>query len=105
MIRTTLSASVLAAMLALSACSPAPDAAPDAATVVDAKPVAGVVTDMEAFNRFVDARPTAEDFRKAYPDVTLVMPGDISTREMRNDNSRYFAEVDESGRISGGRFM
>jgi hypothetical protein len=33
------------------------------------------------------------------------MPGDITTKEMRLNNSRYFAELDADGRIVGGRFM
>lgn len=101
MIRSIFTAGAVAAAMALGACSPQNDSV----TVADPKPVTGVVTDTDAFARFIGSRPTAEAFRKAYPDVTLVMPGDISTREMRHDNSRYFAEVDENGRISGGRFM
>jgi hypothetical protein len=37
--------------------------------------------------------------------VLLVMPGDIATREYRTDNSRYFARLDEAGRITGGVFQ
>lgn len=70
-----------------------------------AAPVAGKVTDLDAFGRFIAGRPTADQFRARYPDVKLVMPGDIATKELRSDNSRYFAETDTEGRITGGRFM
>jgi hypothetical protein len=68
-------------------------------------PVSGVVTDMSAFDSFIATHPTAEQFHVAYPDVTLILPGTMATREMRMNNSRYFAEVDASGRITGGKFM
>lgn len=68
-------------------------------------PVAGFVTDLPAFERFIASRPTAEAFRAAYPDVQLVMPGDITTKEFRSNNSRYYAAFDAEGRITGGRFM
>jgi len=84
------------------AAKPATSMAPAA---VAPTPVHGFVTDMTAFNTFIATHPTPEQFRAAYPDVLLVLPGDISTREMRSNNSRYFAEVDASGRITGGKFM
>ncbi|MES0875235.1 hypothetical protein [Sinimarinibacterium thermocellulolyticum] len=71
----------------------------------DAPPVAGFVTDMKAFDAFIATRPTPEAFRRTYPDVTLVLPGQIATKELRFDNSRYFAQLDEQGRISGGKFQ
>lgn len=70
-----------------------------------AKPVAGFVTDMPAFNAFIATHPTAAQFKAAYPDVQLVMPGDITTKEFRSNNSRYFAEFDAQKRITGGKFM
>jgi predicted small lipoprotein YifL len=81
--------------------------APAAATPTAAMPapVHGFVTDLTAFNAFIATHPTAAQFRTAYPDVLLVLPGDVSTRELRTNNSRYFAEVDASGRITGGKFM
>ncbi|TCV92840.1 hypothetical protein EC912_106179 [Luteibacter rhizovicinus] len=69
------------------------------------KPVAGVVTDMKAFDAFIATHPTVEQFKTTYPDVTLVPPGTMATREMRHDNSRYFAQLDADGRIVGGKFM
>jgi len=95
-----------------------PKATP-AATVHPAAPVApatkpaaaapaavhGFVTDMTAFDAFIATHPTPDQFRANYPDVLLVLPGTIATREFRTNNSRYFAELDKDGRISGGKFM
>lgn len=69
------------------------------------KPVAGFVTDMKAFDAFIATRPTPEQFRAAYPDVILVTPDMMTTREMRQNNSRYFPKLDAEGRIVGGSFM
>jgi hypothetical protein len=68
-------------------------------------PIAGFVTDMPAFDRFIATHPTPEQFRAAYPDVRLVLPGTIATREFRHDNSRYFPKLDADGHIVGGSFM
>lgn len=90
--------------------APAAAAAHPAATVAAATPatpvpVHGFVTDLKAFDAFIATHPTPEQFRTAYPDVLLVTPGMPSTRELRNNNSRYFAELDKDGRITGGKFM
>ncbi len=69
------------------------------------KPVAGFVTDMKAFDAFIATKPTPEQFHTAYPDVLLVTPGTMTTREMRQNNSRYFPKMDAEGRIVGGSFM
>lgn len=91
-------------VLALSACfSPPMPAAPS--TPPPPPSVPGFVTDLPAFERFVAGHPTPAEFRVRYPDVQLVMPGDISTKEFRMNNSRYFAQLDAQGRIVGGRFM
>ncbi|WP_240147840.1 hypothetical protein [Luteibacter yeojuensis] len=82
---------------AVSACQTTPVAPP--------KPVAGFVTDMKAFDAFIATRPTPEQFHAAYPDVMLVTPDMITTREMRQNNSRYFPKMDAEGRIVGGSFM
>lgn len=89
--------------------TPAPAAAPVAPV---AKPVAaapgavhGFVSDMTAFDAFIATRPTADQFHAMYPDVLLVLPGTVATREFRTNNSRYFAELDKDGRITGGKFM
>lgn len=68
-------------------------------------PVEGYVTDMEAFDAFIAQRPTPEQFRNRYPDVHLLLPGALATKEFRTNNSRYFARLDDDGRIVGGRFM
>jgi len=70
-----------------------------------AEPRAGFVTDMPAFEVFIATRPTPQVFRQTYPDVQLVLPGDITTKEFRMNNSRYFAVLDGAGRITGGRFQ
>jgi len=69
------------------------------------RPVAGFVTDMAAFDAFIATHPTAGQFKAAYPDVLLVTPGMMTTREMRNNNSRYYGKFDDAGRITGGSFM
>lgn len=94
---------LLAAVLMLSGCSQWPWTPDETAPTV--APVSGFVTDLEAFEAFIAQRPTADQFRVRYPDVFLVMPGDITTRELRFNNSRYFATFDERGRITGGRFQ
>jgi hypothetical protein len=87
--------------LGLSGCAcTRPGAAEPPAPVV----VRGKVTDLAAFEAFIATRPTPAQFRATYPDVLLVLPGDIATKELRLDNSRYFATLDAEGRISGGRF-
>jgi len=82
---------------AVTACQTTPATQP--------KPVAGFVTDMKAFDAFIATRPTPEQFRAAYPDVILVTPDMMTTREMRQNNSRYFPKLDAEGRIVGGSFM
>ncbi|SFW68866.1 hypothetical protein [Luteibacter sp. UNCMF366Tsu5.1] len=62
------------------------------------------VVNLFAFQVFIALKPTVAMFRHVYPCVALVLPGDVSTREMRSDNSRYFAELDAYGRIVGGSF-
>lgn len=85
----------------LSACNGASAVSDPAA----AAPVAGYVTDMPRFEQFIAERPTPDEFRRVYPDVTLVLPGQMATKEFRMNNSRYFAKLDEDGRISGGKFQ
>lgn len=76
-----------------------------AGSTAHTKPVAGFVTDMKAFDAFIATKPTPEQFHIAYPDVMLVTPGTMTTREMRQNNSRYFPKMDAEGRIVGGSFM
>jgi len=69
-------------------------------------PSSGNVQDVAEFREFLDAyQPTENQFRKVYPDVTLVMPGEMATKELRLNNSRFFAEVNDDGRIVDGRFQ
>lgn len=100
---------LLAAALSLGACANGqwPWATTDVDEVEQMSTTSqpGHVTDMEGFAAFIDLRPTPDQFRSRYPDVQLVMPGDITTKELRFDNSRFFAELDDSGLITGGRFQ
>jgi hypothetical protein len=82
---------------ALVACQTSPAAQP--------RPVAGFVTDMKAFDAFIATKPTPEQFHATYPDVMLVTPDMMTTREMRQNNSRYFPKMDADGHIVGGSFM
>ena len=82
---------------ALVACQTSPVAQP--------RPVAGFVTDMKAFDAFIATKPTPEQFHATYPDVMLVTPDMMTTREMRQNNSRYFPKMDADGHIVGGSFM
>jgi len=63
------------------------------------------VSDLTAFRGFIAGKPTPAEFHTTYSCVTLVLPGDFSSREMRADNSRYFADLDTHGRIVGGHFQ
>jgi hypothetical protein len=67
-------------------------------------PVHGYVTDMKAFDAFIAMHPTPDQFHAAYPDVLLVLPGTVTTLELRMNNSRYYAELDKDGHIVGGHF-
>ncbi|HEY1077015.1 MAG TPA: hypothetical protein VGE51_10045 [Fontimonas sp.] len=71
----------------------------------DSTPVAGFVTDVAAFEQYIATRPTPTAFKMKYPDLTLVLPGQMATKELRGNNSRYFATLDGEGRISGGKFQ
>lgn len=93
---------VLFSLFLLAGCAcmnSAADPAPSSSAVVQ-----GHVTDMPAFEAFIATRPTPEQFRATYPDVRLVLPGDVASKELRLNNSRYFAQLDAEGRIIGGRF-
>ncbi len=87
------------ALLVLGAACTTPQAS-ESPTVMPGK-----VEDVAAFDAFIAGKPTPEQFRQRYPDVRLVLPGEIATREFRMDRSRYFAELDAQGRIGGGKFM
>lgn len=97
MLRTLFAAFVL---LSLTAC-----AAPPTQATVTTTPTVGFVTDLPSFEQFITTLPTPEQFRVQYPDVVLVLPGMIASKEMRLNHSRYFATLDAAGHISGGRFQ
>lgn len=92
-----LALSVLGVAVALAGCHHG--TRPDGSSV-DNK---GVV-DMAAFESFIATHPTADEFKKTYPHVQLMLPGMMSTMEMRYDNSRFFPQTDPNGRIVGGDF-
>lgn len=97
------------AILAATACSTTRTPvmpAPKAAVVLESiTPIPGFVANIAIFEQFIASRPTPEQFRRRYPDVTLVLPGGITTKELRLNNARYFAQLNTSYQITGGRFQ
>lgn len=85
------SVALLAASVAASA---SPASTPD--------PAADTAKDMAELPAFVAARPTPEEFQQAFPDVWLILPGDIVSRDVCSQYYRFIAELDPQGRISGG---
>jgi hypothetical protein len=59
---------------------------------------------MQPFENFIATHPTAEQFKASYPGVQLMLPGTISTMEIRYDNTRFFPQMDKDGHIIGGDF-
>lgn len=101
---------VASLVLGCGACANPPDPEPappppPPPILQDTAPVRARVTDLDAFAAFIATQPRADDFSARYPGVLLVRPGDITTKELRGDNSRYFADFDADGRITGGRFQ
>lgn len=92
--------SPLVLSLSLLACKSLPENPVDMGPL----PMLGNVKDVPEFERFIATRPTPEMFHKRYPDVVLVMPWDIASKELRLNNSRYFAQMDDQGRITQGKF-
>jgi len=92
-----LALSILGVTIALAGCHHA--TRPDGSRVDKS----GVVN-MDSFEAFISTHPTAEEFKKMYPGVQLMMPGMISTMEIRYDNTRFFPQLDKDGRIIGGDF-
>ncbi|QAU24597.1 hypothetical protein EO087_11860 [Dyella sp. M7H15-1] len=62
------------------------------------------VSSMGQFENFVATHPTPEQFKSMYPGVQLMLPGTVSTMEIRYDNSRFFPQLDKDDRIVGGDF-
>ena len=93
--------------LLLVACTPTAqtEAPPPAPVPTVEAPVRTQITDLDAFNAFVATHPTPDALRKKYPGLTVVLPHDIATKELRTDNSRFFADIDAEGRVTGGRFQ
>lgn len=89
--------SVLGVALALAGCHHA--TRPDG-TRVDKKGV----TNLVSFENFISTHPSPEAFKKMYPGVQLMMPGAISSLDTRYDNTRFFPQLDSSGKIIGGDF-
>ncbi|MGB0954448.1 MAG: hypothetical protein ACPGZP_00445 [Panacagrimonas sp.] len=104
MARNDMTGVFVACLLMLSACTLPFGSPPPGSQDSVAEPVPGYVTDLRAFEAFIQTRPTPDAFRSRYPDVFLVLPGTITTKEFRTNNSRYFARLDEDGRIVGGSF-
>jgi hypothetical protein len=95
---------LLATVLVLAACNrgAAPTGTAEGACV--RQPAGMAATPSASFRDFLATRPTPAAFRAHYPDMTLVMPGDIVTREFRFDCTRFFADLDNEGHVVGGRF-
>lgn len=79
-------------------------AAPQAADSPGAAPAAAPVPDPTEFERFIATQPSPAELRTRYPGLLVVLPGDLATKELRLNRSRYFAQLDEQGRIVGGQF-
>jgi len=62
----------------------------------------GNLDDRAALHAFIQSRPTPAEFQEAYPDVWLILPGDIVSRDVCSQYYRFIAELDSNGRISGG---
>ena len=92
-----LALSILGVAVALSGCHEAKR--PDGSKV-DRKGV----TDLAAFESFVATHPDAQQFKKLYPGVQLMLPGTVSTLDTRYDNTRFFPQLDKDGHIIGGDF-
>jgi hypothetical protein len=52
--------------------------------------------------RMATERPTPEEFEKRFPELWLVLPGDIVERSACSPYRRFIARVDAEGRITGG---
>lgn len=90
----------------MAACAPTPQTPPAVEPPIqETLRVRTSVTDLDAFQAFIAKRPTPEALRAHYPGLLVVMPSDIATRELRGDNSRYFADIDAEGRVVGGKFQ
>lgn len=100
---------LLVGALLAGACTPKPPPAPEeplrVQPVETLTPGRSGIKDLGAFSEFIATRPTPAALRARFPGLTVVLPGEIATKEFRTDNSRYFAELDSDGRVIGGRFQ
>ena len=62
----------------------------------------GNLDDRSALHAFIQSRPTPEEFQEAYPEIWLILPGDIVSRDVCSQYYRFIAELDANGRIRGG---
>lgn len=79
----------------------APVAASHPTTSEEVARVAATLDSAE-LRAFVESRPTPDEFHQAFPDVWLILPGDIVSRDTCSQYHRFIAELDPNGRISGG---
>lgn len=73
-------------------------------SLAEPTPVHGRVVDRRSFDAFIATQPGPFEFRRMYPDVTLVLPQDMASQDVRNDASRYFARLNAEGKIINGEF-
>jgi hypothetical protein len=100
----TMRSILLATTVMLAACNRDVAAGSAAEGACVRQPSGMPATPSASFRDFLATRPTPAAFRAHYTDITLVMPGDIATRELRFDCSRFFADTDNDGHVVGGRF-
>jgi hypothetical protein len=98
-------AAILAMSLAMGPGAAAPAPAPEppgplVSTTADGQ----IYVTQPAFDDFIAMHPTPAEFQARYPQIDLVLPGDLTTMELRTDNSRYIADVSVEGRIYDGDF-
>jgi len=94
-LRSLIVISLFAALVAVPAAASAPQPSEPDRTVDTAK-------DISELPAFVASRPTPEEFQQAFPEIWLVLPGDIVSRSVCSEYFRFMAELDAEGRISGG---
>jgi hypothetical protein len=96
---------ILIRNLSLAALALAPMVSLASADPIVVRPPVCNVTNVDAFMNYLSqSKPTLGELKQIYTCLHVVMPGDIATMEYRTDNSRFFANVDEHGRIVDGSF-
>jgi hypothetical protein len=90
-------------VLSLAALALAPLAAAHAAS--EPVRIGCAPVDVRAFMNYIETyHPTLVELKSQVNCVFIVTPDMIVTTEYRPDNSRFFADMDKHGRITGGRF-